>query len=81
MLRAVVKSALSKHQAAVAAAGGACCRATAAATASTSPRVCVAFMSSSAAPDNSPSVKDLLINLTFVDPSGARRKVTGLVGK
>lgn len=29
----------------------------------------------------SPSVKDLVINLTFVDPSGARRKVTGLVGK
>ncbi|GKY95176.1 hypothetical protein MPSEU_000481000 [Mayamaea pseudoterrestris] len=28
-----------------------------------------------------PSVKDLLIDLTFVDPSGARRKVTGLVGK
>lgn len=28
-----------------------------------------------------PSVKDLLISLTFIDPSGARRKVTGLVGK
>lgn len=26
------------------------------------------------------SVKDLLIDLTFVDPSGARRKVTGIIG-
>jgi hypothetical protein len=34
---------------------------------------------SSAAP-SAPSVKDLLIDLTFVDPSGARRKVKGLVG-
>lgn len=34
---------------------------------------------SAAAP--APSVKDLLIDLTFVDPSGARRKVKGLVGK
>jgi hypothetical protein len=31
--------------------------------------------------DAAPSIKDLLINLTFVDPSGARRKVKGLVGK
>jgi len=37
-----------------------------------------AFFSS--APETS-SVKDLLISLTFVDPSGARRKVTGLIGK
>ena len=28
-----------------------------------------------------PSVDDLIIKLTFVDPSGARRKVNGLVGK
>ena len=28
-----------------------------------------------------PTVKDLLISLTFIDPSGARRKVNGLVGK
>ena len=28
-----------------------------------------------------PSVKDLLIDLTFVDPSGARRKAKGLVGE
>lgn len=29
----------------------------------------------------SPSVKDLLIDLTFVDPSGARRKAKGLIGE
>lgn len=28
-----------------------------------------------------PSVKDLLIDLTFVDPSGARRKIKGVIGK
>jgi len=28
-----------------------------------------------------PSVKDLLIDLTFVDPSGARRKAKGIIGK
>lgn len=28
-----------------------------------------------------PSVKDVTVHLTFVDPSGARRKVPGLVGK
>lgn len=28
-----------------------------------------------------PSVKDVTIGLTFIDPSGARRKVPGLVGK
>lgn len=28
-----------------------------------------------------PSVKDSIINITLIDPSGARRKVTGLVGK
>ena len=39
------------------------------------------FMMSSIAPAAVPSVKDLLINLTFVDPSGARRKVKGLIGK
>ncbi len=38
-------------------------------------RVTRACLSSAA-----PSVKDLLIDLTFVDPSGARRKVKGLVG-
>lgn len=27
-----------------------------------------------------PSVKDLLIDLTFVDPSGARRKAKGMIG-
>ena len=40
----------------------------------------VAF-SSNAAAAPAFTVKDLLIDLTFVDPSGARRKVTGLVGK
>ena len=38
-----------------------------------------AFSSNAAAPTS--SVMDLLIDLTFVDPSGARRKVTGLIGK
>jgi hypothetical protein len=28
-----------------------------------------------------PSVMDLLIDLTFVDPSGARRKAKGMIGK
>lgn len=28
-----------------------------------------------------PSVKDVTIGLTFIDPSGARRKVPGLVGE
>jgi hypothetical protein len=28
-----------------------------------------------------PSVKDLLIDLTLVDPSGARRKSKGIIGK
>lgn len=36
--------------------------------------------SSAAAETAAPSVKDLLIDLTFVDPSGARRKVKGLIG-
>jgi hypothetical protein len=27
-----------------------------------------------------PSIKDVIVTLTFVDPSGARRKVPGLVG-
>lgn len=41
-----------------------------------------AFLSSNAAStEATPSVKDLLINLTFIDPSGARRKATGMVGK
>ena len=31
--------------------------------------------------DDLPSVKDVMIKLTFVDPSGARRSVPGLVGK
>jgi hypothetical protein len=38
--------------------------------------VAKAWMSTAAAP----SVKDLIIQLTFVDPSGARRKVKGLIG-
>lgn len=28
-----------------------------------------------------PSVKDAIVDLTFIDPSGARRKVPGLVGE
>lgn len=28
-----------------------------------------------------PSIKDSIISLTFVDPSGARRKVPGMVGE
>lgn len=42
----------------------------------------VFLSTTNAATDSTPSsVKDLLINLTFVDPSGARRKATGIVGK
>ena len=37
--------------------------------------------SSAPAPASVPSVKDLLIKLTFVDPSGARRKVNGIIGE
>ena len=33
-----------------------------------------------AAGSAAPSIKDVIVNLTFVDPSGARRKVPGLVG-
>ena len=32
-------------------------------------------------PEGVPTVKDVLIDLTFVDPSGARRKVKGVIGK
>jgi hypothetical protein len=28
-----------------------------------------------------PSVKDVLIDLIFIDPSGARRKVKGMIGE
>ena len=38
-------------------------------------------MSSAAAPASTPSVKDILIDLTFVDPSGARRKAKGIIGE
>jgi len=35
----------------------------------------------SAATEEAPSVFDNLINLTIVDPSGARKKISGFVGK
>jgi len=38
-------------------------------------------MSSTAPAATTPSVKDILIDLTFVDPSGARRKAKGIVGE
>ena len=43
----------------------------------------IMLMSTSSAPASAsvPSVKDLLIKLTFVDPSGARRKVNGIIGE
>ena len=37
----------------------------------------LASSSSAAAPL---SVKDMIVNLTVVDPSGARKKITGIVG-
>jgi hypothetical protein len=40
-----------------------------------------AMMSSSTSTAAVPSVKDLLIDLTLVDPSGARRKSKGIIGK
>jgi hypothetical protein len=36
--------------------------------------------SSAPAATAQPSIKDLLIDLTFVDPSGARRKAKGMIG-
>lgn len=39
------------------------------------------FSSAAAAPAQTPTVQDVLIDLTFIDPSGARRKVKGLIGK
>jgi len=38
-------------------------------------------MSSTAPAATTPSVKDILIDLTFVDPSGARRKAKGIIGE
>ena len=38
-------------------------------------------LSSAPAVTAAPSVKDLLIDLTFVDPGGARRKVKGVIGE
>uniref|UniRef100_A0A7R9Z849 Uncharacterized protein n=1 Tax=Pseudictyota dubia TaxID=2749911 RepID=A0A7R9Z849_9STRA len=38
-------------------------------------------VASSTATSELPSVHDVMINLTFVDPSGARRKVPGIIGK
>lgn len=38
-------------------------------------------LSAAPAATAAPSVKDLLIDLTFVDPGGARRKVKGVIGK
>jgi hypothetical protein len=35
---------------------------------------------SSILPAGMPSAKDVLIDLTFVDPSGARRKAKGIIG-
>ena len=40
-----------------------------------------AFGAAAPATSDAPSVFDNLINLTIVDPSGARRKIPGLVGK
>lgn len=44
---------------------------------STFPRVMMSTNAASAVP----SVKDLIIKLTVVDPSGARRKISGVVGE
>jgi hypothetical protein len=37
------------------------------------------FSSSESSPD--PSIHDVLINLTLIDPSGARRKKKAMIGK
>jgi hypothetical protein len=34
-----------------------------------------------AAPASTPTIADVLVEMTFVDPKGARRKVKGMVGK
>ena len=34
-----------------------------------------------ASPASTPTIADVLVELTFVDPKGARRKVKGRVGK
>lgn len=41
----------------------------------------VASFSSSSTASTTPTVHDLLINLTIVDPSGARKKIKGIIGK
>lgn len=46
----------------------------------------IRFMSSvaidaAAAATAVPSTKDILVNLTLVDPSGARRQIKGMIGK
>ena len=40
-----------------------------------------AFSATAASTTETPSVFDNLINLTIVDPGGARRKIPGMVGK
>lgn len=42
-------------------------------------RAC-ALSTSEVAVDAAPSIMDVIVNLTFVDPSGARRKVPAMVG-
>jgi hypothetical protein len=44
-------------------------------------KVFLTVSSNAVALEPSYSVKDVLIDLTFVDPSGARRKVKGVIGK
>jgi hypothetical protein len=34
-----------------------------------------------ATPASTPTIADVLVEMTFVDPKGARRKVKGMVGK
>jgi hypothetical protein len=40
-----------------------------------------ATFANSASPASTSTIADILVDMTFVDPKGARRKVKGMVGK
>ena len=40
-----------------------------------------ATFAKAAAPASTPTIADVLVEMTFVDPKGARRKVKGMVGR
>jgi hypothetical protein len=40
-----------------------------------------ATFAKAASPASTPTIEDLLVEITLVDPNGARRKIKGMVGK